>query len=308
MIELRNILFPTDFSECSRQALSYAAKLATEHGAELHVMHAIVLHEDDPHDPAHHLPDPQEIRNVLEKLAEKRMGALVQEHDIPDLVLTQVHRRGVSPAPPIVEYAREADVDLIVMGTHGRRGVRRLLMGSVAAEVVRMAPCSVLTVHGSRGSEPVGDFRHILMPVDFFLPSIGALGVACAFAKQYGSDLHIAHVLGDVLHPAFYNMGATRPSDLQPEILSETTSALESLLREAGNCGNIQTECHVLEGHPAREIVRFARDHTTDLIVLASHGHTGIKHVLLGGTAEKVISGVECPVLVVKVSGKPLFS
>jgi nucleotide-binding universal stress UspA family protein len=306
MTNIRKILFPTDFSDCSRHALRQAVKLAKEYRAELHVMHAIVLHEDDPHDPAHHLHDPLEIRRILEELAAKRMGSLIQDHDIPDLVLTQVHRRGISAAPPIVEYAEEADIDLIVMGTHGRRGVRKLLLGSVAAEVIRMAPCSVLTVHAKGELGPAHDFKRILVPVDFFEPSIQALAVACGLANDCGSRLYLAYVLGDVLHPAFYNMGAMRLSDLQPEILHWAKSALKDLANETANCSRIRTDCYALEGHAAREIIRFTRNHPTELIVMASHGRMGIKHVLLGGTAEKVISGAECPVLVVKVSGKPL--
>jgi nucleotide-binding universal stress UspA family protein len=114
--------------------------------------------------------------------------------------------------------------------------------------------------------------------------------------------------LGDILHPAFYTMGATRLSHLQPEILQKTKSALKDLAVETGDCGRIRIDHHAFEGHPAREILRFTRTHPTDLIVMGSHGHTGIKHILLGGTAEKVISGAACPVLVVKASGKALLS
>jgi nucleotide-binding universal stress UspA family protein len=308
MISIRKILFPTDFSDCSKSALRLAVKLAKENRAELHVMHAIVLLEDDPHDPAHHLPDPYQIRRILEELATKRMGTLVKDHDIPDLVVTRVHRRGISPAPPIVEYAEEADIDLIVMGTHGRRGVRKLLLGSVAAEVTRMAPCSVLTVPSRDDSGPAPDFRRILVPVDFSDPSIHALKVACGLANDLGSRLYLAYVLGEILHPAFYNMGARRLSDFQPEALHWAKSALKEAAENTGNCGRIRMDYFALEGHAAREIVRFIRNHPTELIVMGSHGRTGIKQVLLGGTTEKVISGAECPVLVVKESGKPLLS
>ena len=308
MIDIKKVLFPTDFSDCSSQALRYAVHFAQRHRAELHLMHAIVLHDDDPHDPAHHLPDPSSIRSVLEELATERMGDIVSDHDIPDLIIKQVHRRDISAAPPIAEYARDEDIDLIVMGTHGRRGVRKFLLGSVAAEVIRMAPCSVLTVRSKSVLGPAKDFKRILVPVDFFEPSLQALSVACGFAHDSGSRLHLAHVLGDVLHPAFYNMGATRFSDLQPEILDWTKSALKTASDETGNCRKIRIDYHALEGHPAQKIVQFTRNHTTDLIVMATHGSTGLKHVLLGGTAEKVIAGADCPVLVVRASGRSLLS
>jgi nucleotide-binding universal stress UspA family protein len=304
MLNIRKILFPTDFSDCSKEALHQAVKIAQEHGSELHLLHAIVLHTDDPHDPSHHLPDPSRIRKILEELATERMGALVRDHDIPDLVVRQIHRRDISAAPPIVEYARETDIDLIVMGTHGRRGVRKLLLGSVAAEVIRMAPCSVMTVRGKGERTYVHDMSRILAPVDFSDPGENALAVACKLAKTYGSQLQLVHVLGDILHPTFYNMGATRLSDLQPEILQSTESALEGLLDDVGDCQGAPVEFHALEGHPWREIVRFSRDHDSDLIVMATHGLSGIKHILLGSTAEKVIGAAECPVLVVKGLGE----
>jgi nucleotide-binding universal stress UspA family protein len=307
MLNVRKVLFPTDFSPFSQRALPYAAHLAGKHGAELHILHAIVLHDDDPHDPAHHFPDFLEVRSVLEELANERMGTLIREHDIPDLVLKLVHRRDISAAPPIVEYAQEEDIDLVVMGTHGRRGVRKLLLGSVTNEVIRLAPCSVLTVRGEGEGSPVRETNRVLVPVDFSEPGKEALAVACNVASTLGAELQLAHVLHDVPHPPLYTKGTTRLSDMKPDIHQSTESSLEELLDETGDCQGAPAGFFALEGHPGREIVRFSRDHGSGLIVMATHGLTGIKHFLLGGIAEKVIAGAECPVLVVKASGRSLL-
>jgi len=90
MLHVRKVLFPTDFSPFSRGTLSYAAHIAGKYGAELHILHAILLHDDDPHDPARDFPDLSEVRSVLEELANERMRSLIKEHDIPDLVLKLV--------------------------------------------------------------------------------------------------------------------------------------------------------------------------------------------------------------------------
>ena len=307
MLYVRKVLFPTDFSPFSRDALSYAAHIAGKYGAELHILHVIVLHDDDPHDPARDFPDLSEVRSVLEELAKERMGSLIKEHDIPDLVLKLVHRRDISAAPPIVEYAREQDIDLVVMGTHGRRGVRKLLLGSVTNEVIRLAPCSVLTVRGKGETVPFGEITRIFVPVDFSEHGKQALAIACMMAATVGAELQLAHVLHDVPHPAFYTEGATVLHSWKADIRQRALSSLEEFHDQAGGCQGVSAGFLTLEGNPGHEIVRFSKDHGTDLIVMATHGLTGIKHFLLGGTAEKVIAGAECPVLVVNASGRSLL-
>lgn len=308
MLNIRRILLPTDFSDCSNQALIHAVKLAQEHGAELHLLHAIVLYESDPENPTYVFPEASEFQRVLEESAGERMGALVRDSDLPDLVVRQVYRRDVSAASAIVEYAQEEDIDLIVMGTHGRRGVRKLLLGSVATEVARMAPCAVMTVRGEGGKAPPQPVRRVLAPVDFSEPAEEALAVACTMASTYGAELQLVHVLHEVLHPTFYDMGVTRISDLGEDILRNTESALRDLHTNVGGCHGTTATCFALEGHPASEIVQFSQDHGSDLIVMSTHGLTGVKHFLMGSTAEKVLAGAECPVLIVKATGRSLLS
>jgi nucleotide-binding universal stress UspA family protein len=205
----------------------------------------------------------------------------------------------VSAAPSIVDYATETGIDLIVMGTHGRRGVRHLLVGSVTEEVVRLAPCAVLSVRMQTDPKPLSAVRNVLAPVDFSEHSRDALGVARDVAGSYGARLQLFHVWEDVLHPAFYNMGAMSIKDLQPDIEDRTIGALQELLAETPGPA-VETDFHTTEGHAAREIVDFAVENATDLIVIATHGLTGVEHFLLGSVAEKVVRRAPCPVLVVK--------
>jgi len=308
MLRIRKVLFPTDFSSCSHQALRHAVRLARDYGAELHVLHAVVLFGEDPNDPGHELPDLAEIHGLMEELAERRMGSLAREGDVPELVLKLVQRRDVSPAPPILSYAQQEDIDLIVMGTHGRRGVRRWLLGSVTNEVVRFAPCPVLTVRGREGSTPSEGLRRILAPLDFSDHGKDAMKVACALASRYGSQLDLVHVLPEGLHPAFYAEWASKLTDVEPGILERVHGALEEALKESTLCQGPGVQTHALEGHPGREIVRFARDREVDLIVICTHGLSGIRHFLLGSTTEQVVAGADCPVLVTKAAGRSLLT
>ncbi len=138
MVSVRRILSPTDFSSCSRRALQYACMLATALGAELHLLHAVLFGE-----PAG--ADAEGTASTGELLA-REAEHLRAEAGSTALDLRQVERRGYSPGVVILEYAAEINAELIVLGTHGRRGAARLLVGSVAEEVIRYANCPVLTV------------------------------------------------------------------------------------------------------------------------------------------------------------------
>ena len=145
MVLLKNILVATDFGEASDAALTYGRDLARSYGATMHVLHVAenVLLRFAGDTSFAVLPD---LQAKVEENARERMHALVTEEDRNLLRAKPVVVTSLSTAEAIVEYAREHAVDLIVMGTHGRRAFEHLLMGSVAERVVRTAPCPVLTV------------------------------------------------------------------------------------------------------------------------------------------------------------------
>lgn len=137
MIALKHILVPVDFSTHSQAALRYAAALAEAFGAQLHLVHVV----QGPAAYARMYVPPEDW------LLEQRVAARRELDELPveNATVTREVRTG-SPLVEIIRYAKEADIDLIVMGTHGRSGLAHLLIGSVAENVVRQAPCPVLTV------------------------------------------------------------------------------------------------------------------------------------------------------------------
>jgi len=145
MIQIRKILFPTDFSRHGNQALSHSLRIAKKYKAELHMLHALVLWDDDPHNPAYHFPNKEELQTRLKEAAAAKMTADLEESEAEDLVIKQVHERGMTPSETILRYAGENDIDLIIMGLRRRRRIGHLF-GSVVEEVVRKGPCSVLTI------------------------------------------------------------------------------------------------------------------------------------------------------------------
>jgi nucleotide-binding universal stress UspA family protein len=145
MIQLQRILVPTDFSDCSRLAVRYAVALAEAFGSEVHLVHVLQDLVALTPEPGMSFPPPGDYLVELRTSAEQSL-AQMPEGDAVDAC--PVVRR-VLQGPPFVEiirYAREQDVDLLVVGTHGRSGLAHMLLGSVAEKVVRKAPCPVLTV------------------------------------------------------------------------------------------------------------------------------------------------------------------
>jgi len=145
MILLKKILVATDFGEASDSALNYGRDLARTYGAKLHVLHVAENLFARYRDEGSMVVLPQ-MQTDVENAARKRLEGLVTDEDRTMLRAEPVVLTALGTAEAIVEYAKAHTVDIIVMGTHGRRALSHLLMGSVAERVVRMAPCPVLTV------------------------------------------------------------------------------------------------------------------------------------------------------------------
>jgi nucleotide-binding universal stress UspA family protein len=146
MIALKKILVGTDFSEPSNTALEYGRHLARTFGSSLHVLHVVESVSSTYYADAGYIALP-DLQQRFEEGARHQLAATVTDDDRQTLQAVAAIRTSTSPAGAIVEYARGEGIDLIVVGTHGRGGVSRILIGSVAERVVRTAPCPVLTVH-----------------------------------------------------------------------------------------------------------------------------------------------------------------
>ena len=148
MIALKSILVATDFGEAADAALNYGRALARAFGATLHVLHVDDDVSLDTIGSERYIGSPPiGLRSDIEEAARKRLEALVLDNGQGPITTRPAVVMSIAPAQAIVQYAQAENIDLIVMGTHGRRGVSHLLIGSVAEQVVRTAPCPVLTVH-----------------------------------------------------------------------------------------------------------------------------------------------------------------
>lgn len=297
----KSILCPVDFSAYAGGALLYALDLAVRFDASLHVLH--VIEGEQGHavlsDAAHPQEESLEIR--MREAVSVRLGGIDQaSRDM--LRIDYEVGRDVAAAHAILRYVEDHRIDLIVMGTHGRRGIRRLLLGSVAEETVHGAPCDVLAVHtaGEGALERLWDGR-VLVPVDLSWYSEKVLGRAKGIAESLGAELDLLHAIEPASLPVFsIGRGGGSVRELMPELKVLALGRLEGLLKETAGPA-VGAEVHVREGHPAYEVADFARSQDTALIVIGAHGFSNVPHRFLGGITERVLRSVSCPVWVVRV-------
>jgi len=291
MLDLHRILYPTDFSDCAEVALRDALDLALRTGATMEALH--VLPGPSEYD-ANAASQQGNIR--LREVVNRQLGKLpTEERDRLTLEYSIV--AGRHPGPAVLVHAEERRADLIVLGTHGRRGLRHLLLGSVAEEVVRAAPCSVLAVRCDEEHRP-SRCEHLLVPIDFSEHARVALGEAKHIAARYEASMTLLFVAEEHLVPTFSDTGIPAFSLVQPdpEMVEQAGEALRRL--DADTPGpEVPTTYEVRRGQPHDEIVEFAHVQQADLIVMARRGLTGEDHPrFLGGTTERVIRQAPCPV------------
>ncbi len=199
------------------------------------------------------------------------------------------------PSDQIVEAVRsDAAVDLVVMGTHGRTGLSRVFLGSVAEKVVRLAPCSVLTV---REQADVTPFHHVLCPIDFSESSRHAVELAAKVAESGASRITLLHVLE---LPVAYSGDPHVPGFIEG-LDKKAAHLLEQWADDVRAKVSVPVTTRSTIGSPGEQaLAALDDDPTFDLVVMGSHGRTGIRRVLLGSVAEKVVRHAACPALIAR--------
>jgi nucleotide-binding universal stress UspA family protein len=303
-LSIRKILVPTDFSESSLKALKYARALAKQFRATLHLVNVFDVQFEAPSLAPFYATDDE-----IQRRLGQRLRTIAGEFAGP-IRNGRCHARIGRAFEEVCEAARKLSVDLIVTATRGYSGLKHVLIGSTAERIVRHSPCPVLVVRekerefvrrGRSKTSPASAMlriEHILVPTDFSEHSRAALLYAVAFAKRFGAKL----TLLNVIHPQYYATNMDYAVLDYALLLEETRRAvrneMKDLVRNTAFQG-VPFKSHVTEGHPGQGIVDFATKHGVDLIVNATHGRTGLGHVLLGSTAEYTVRYAECPVLIV---------
>src|SRR3984957_8586400 len=209
-IALKNILFATDFSPVAESALPYAVGLAKQYGAKVHGLHVRF--------PATYpIVGPEAMPQVLEAAGEQAKFEAKQLHELLETVPHEVTVTEGDLWPSLSEIVNKQQTDLIVMGTHGRKGVSRALLGSAAEEVIRNAHCPVLTVgpHVSHNTERRLAMKEILFATDFSAESLAALPFAVSLAQEHLSNLTLLNVTGKAEAGELVHAGQYKESTLR---------------------------------------------------------------------------------------------
>ncbi len=300
-LKLRRLLVPLDFSGLSRQALGSAVPLARQYRAKISVVHVVqppVVMDAIPGGTAYLSVNTDELLAAAKACLTEQAAQLV-----PRDLLDQVIVAEGNPAFEVVATAESLAADLIVLSTKGRSGLKRILLGSTAERIVRHAHCPVLTVRRQPPAteKPVYPdrlpWRRILVPLDFSFSSLHALRVAAALAEQSGARLSLLNVI----EPNPYAVGLEGgPLVMPDQVFARNAKAQLPRIAQRFVPAAVRVTHLVGYGRAANVIVETAEEKEIDLIVLSTHGHTGLERLLLGSTTEHVVRHAHCPVLVVR--------
>ncbi|WP_435066943.1 universal stress protein [Haloplanus sp. C73] len=286
---LDKILFPTDGSDGASEVFGHALDVAAAHDATVHVINVADTARDSVTQVRGQVIDALEQAGTR---AVKDAASRASDRGVP--TVTDVLQG--EPYATIVDYAESADIDLVIMPTHGRQGLQRFLLGSTTERVVRRSDVPVLTVRPDDDVTVRYPYQSVLVPTDGSDPSAAALEVGLDVTRVADAALHLVSVV-DVA-----SLGFDVRADIQTEALE---SAAQDIVDEAAATA---TEAGVdpaatsveFGGSVARAIQSYVTDHDIDLLVVGTHGRTGFDRYVLGSVAEHLVRTAPVPVLTVR--------
>ena len=296
MVEMHRILVPTDFSETADLATRHAVLFAELFDAEITLFHARTIFRDNPADLE---ADLQQVQSDMKE----RSRELIQSGASHLRIQTEVVR-DVSASAAILTFLAGNKFDLVAMGSHGRSGLAHFMLGSVVEEVIRGAPCPVLSIRPGGAREKVDPaYRNILVGFDFSDHSRAAVEYAARIAHRMGAKIEVLYVFEQQIHPAYYPVWDDMAAKILPEIQEDARQTLTRIFEKVG-FGNWELRVSHARWRAAREIAAYAEERKADLIILGTHGFSGLDHFLLGSTSERVVRMAPCPVITTRLGAQ----
>ena len=295
-----HILCPVDLSATSARALGYALALARRHSSRLTVLHVhqMMILPLETVGPYAGPTLPAVLSETERAQLDAALTQFVADHAAPDVPVTRALVEDVNVPAAILSRVDAAGADLVVIGTEGRSGFQRLMLGSVAERVLRKATCPVLTVppHAPAALPSPDSFREVLCAIDFSASSAAALQWAAAWVAKAGARvtaLHVVEMPPEAADPPFIEYTALRDR-LTRDAQQSMEHAIPGSIRQAS-----RVEEQVTVGRPAVEILRLAEARSADLIVMGVRGRSAIDLAFFGSTTHQVVRRAACPVLAV---------
>jgi nucleotide-binding universal stress UspA family protein len=296
MVRLTSILCPVDLSDCSRNAFDHALALARSYHARLTVVEVSwpLIPPIAYPAAAGVFPVPMTVAGDIEELREGLRGFAARGTEAGVEMDLQV-REGVV-VPTILGEAHRIGADLIVLGTHGRSGFDRLMLGSVTEKILRKAECAVMTVPpADRTERPARTRRTIVCAVDFSRLANRAVDYALSLAQELQARLLLIHAIE---WPPERLMSGSEEREIDA-LRVAARRTLHALVPDEARAW-CETEEVIALGRAHEEIVRIARERDADLIVLGVHGRSALNVALFGSTANQVVRHATCPVVTVR--------
>jgi nucleotide-binding universal stress UspA family protein len=297
MIRLERILCPTDFSKFAFRAADYAVALGRHYDAEVHFLHVIpstLIPLDQYPYALEAIPPAPEFR----KRALERLDAFVALSRAEG-VRTRFSVVEGAPVTAILDTAESDHAGMICLGTHGREGVERLVLGSVAEKVLRKARCPVITVSepGDERAPKEAVFKNILCAVDFSTLSLKAVEYCISLAQESGGRLVLLNAVEWFPDEPGW-IGSPNVNDYQAQMEEQVRARLQEIVPAQVRAW-CEVEVEVRSGKAYREILTAARERKADLIALGVRGRNPLDIMLFGSTTQHVVRHAECPVLTV---------
>lgn len=288
---LNQILFPTDGSDGAAVTFDHVLDLAAYHEATVTILNVV-----------------DTTRDSVLQIQEETVEALKQEgKQIVQETADQAQERGVDtvteviqgePYRELIDYAETRGMDLVVMPTHGRRGLERFLLGSTTERVVRRADVPVLTIRPDDDVTTTHPYEKVLVPTDGSDCANQALAIGVDVADAEGGTLHLLSVI------AVPALGADTRPDLQMEMLEESAHELLDEAAAFATNADVEGTSTEVEYGPSihKAILTYIEEHDIDLVVVGTHGRTGFDRYLLGSVTDYLIRTSPIPVLTVRAS------
>jgi nucleotide-binding universal stress UspA family protein len=300
VIEFKHILCPTDLSDASVRSLTYAAAFARWYEARLTVLHVVPTFDPIPVGPGNFNASVQMVVPMSREEIVDEMRRFTTSAGVGSLDVNLIAEDG-DPARNIVAHALATTTDLVVMGTHGRSGFERLLIGSVAEKVVRKAPCPVLLVppHLTAAMPSEVTFKRILCPMDFSPSALQALGFALDLARQADGVVTLVYALEWLAEEEPREYTHFNVPEYREHLIQDARERVRTLVAEESPTWS-GIEERVVIGRAYREILKVAAESGTDLIIMGAQGRGGLGLTLFGSTTQQVVRAATCPVLTVR--------
>jgi nucleotide-binding universal stress UspA family protein len=291
---IQSLIVPVDFSDPSRAAVRYAIAIAKLDGASIHLVHALRFPLlGSPYEAL--VPDAV-WRRFHEEASGQIEGLRKQVEASGIASVTTEIAESSDPVALVAQAVERHAADLIVMGTHGYSGIKHTCLGSVTERTIRKLACPVLAVNDPDNTiSPV--IERILVPVDFSAHSDEAAACAGGLAARLGASIDLLHAIDFVPEDAAYL--TPDALEIDREMQATARERLTELAESITGTG-VRVESHLLRGKPAAVIEAIAERLASDLIVMGSHGHTGLSERFIGSVTERTLRVAECSVLAVK--------